>query len=723
MDDYLKGLNSKQLEAVTTTEGYIRIVAGAGTGKTKVLVERYVYLVKACGIDPNNILCVTFTNKAAGEMKTRIKGLICDEYEPTLICTYHGFCAKIIRENAGKLFLSKYFQIVDNDQQREILAEIYKKHDLIMDKANFGKMLATIAEYKATHDYVYKMSSTEKMQFLDHISDIYSIVTEEYLQQQKARDVLDFSDLLYFALYLLKKHADVRETWQNRLQYILVDEFQDSSKTEMELIDILSSKYKNLTIVGDPDQCIYEWRGASVDLLVNFDQNHAPTTDVFLNRNYRSTPQILQCANSLISNNFNRLEKELYTKSSNGDDVVCVHSKSDSDEVDCIAKIIKDLVENQQKSYSEIAILYRSSYLSRTLEKGLLAKNIPYVVYGGVAFYERMEIKDIIAYLRLVEYNDDVSFLRIIKKPSRSFGTKKINFLKKLQIENDEDNDIQYSLIELLIKLEEHKNFKAKKIQDFIQAFKRIKEIKDTVSVFELVDMICNKFGYEKYLRELGDEERLDNLIEFKRMVFEYEADYDEKLTLSEFLREIALNNAEKGETKKDAVKLMTIHASKGLEFPVVFLIGLSEGIFPSSKSLEARKMAGLEEERRLCYVAITRARERLFLMESEGVTYTGISKLPSRFLTEIGEENYKTIGEISGDLKLQTTEYILSHTPLDCGTVTELIGKKLNHPSFGIGQIVSVDVDSQSCLVQFDSQQYPRNLLIRYINKLKNAA
>lgn len=716
-------LNEKQKEAVINTEGFIRIVAGAGTGKTKVLVERYAYLVNECGIDPNNILCVTFTNKAAGEMKTRIKGLIGDGYEPPLICTYHGFCAKILRENSNKLFMTKNSQIIDNEQQRAILSEIYKKHDLKMDKANFGKILKIIALYKATHDYVPLLCSTKRKQILENVSDIYSRITEEYLQNQKAKYTLDFNDLLYYAIYLLKNHADVREELQNRLQYILVDEFQDSSKTEMELIDILSAKYKNLTIVGDPDQCIYEWRGASVDLLVNFDKEHVPTKDIVLSQNYRSTPQILQCANSLISKNLNRLEKNLYTNSLAGDQVIHVHSKNDMDEVDYIAKTIKDLVEKQNRSYSGIAILYRSSHLSRIVEKGLLEKNIPYFIYGGVGFYERMEIKDIIAYLRLVEYDDDVSFLRIIKKPSRSFGIKKIQLLQKMQIEYDEKADTQYSLIELLIKHSDYKDFKGQKIQDFIKAYKKIKELKDTISVSELVDMICTEFGYEKYLRELGDEERLDNLIEFKRMVFEFETDYDEKLTLNEFLREIALNIAEKGETKKDTVKLMTIHASKGLEFPVVFLIGLSEGIFPSSKSLETRKLAGLEEERRLCYVAITRARERLFLMESEGLSYTGISKLPSRFLTEIGEENYIIIGEISDHLKYQVNDYVSSHTPIDDADVNKLIGKTVSHPAFGIGQIVSVDIETQSCSVKFDSQPYQRNLLISYVKNLNTAA
>ena len=299
--DYLLKLNEKQLEAVTSTEGYLRVIAGAGSGKTKLLVSRYAYLVKEYGIDSSNILCVTFTNKAAGEMKRRIRALIGGEYDTSLICTYHGFCVRVLREDVEKIFFPKEFQIIDNTQQKAILGEIYQKFELKLDHGSFEKIVRQISRYKTLNrNYVAKMCCTDKMQILEEINTLDDQIIEAYLQHQKQIYAMDFNDLLYFTIDVFSRCEDVLVKWQDRLNYIQVDEFQDSSKTEMQLINMLSQKHKNLMIVGDPDQNIYEWRGSNVNLLVDFDKTHIPTKTVFLNQNYRSTPQILKCANTLI---------------------------------------------------------------------------------------------------------------------------------------------------------------------------------------------------------------------------------------------------------------------------------------------------------------------------------------------------------------------------------------------------------------------------------------
>lgn len=716
--DLLSDLNSKQQEAVKRTEGFVRVIAGAGSGKTKLLVSRYAYLVSICGVDPQNILCVTFTNKAAAEMKKRVRALIGEGYDTGLICTYHGFCARLLREDPEKLFLTRNFQIIDGAQQRSILGDIYQKYELKLDNASFGSILKRIALYKATHAYVPRICSPENIQISETIEDLYSRITEEYMQRQKAIYALDFEDLLQFALYLLRTDPEVREKWQNRLNYIQVDEFQDSSGTEMMLIDILSEKYANLLIVGDPDQNIYEWRGSSVELLVDFDQTHIPTETIYLNQNYRSTPEILRCANSVIAHNKMRLEKELYTRLPGGDAVMHFHSKNDEDELKTIVDNIKTISKRQKNGFSDIAILYRSAFLSRMIEKKLAENNIPYEIYGGVRFFDRMEIQDLIAFLRHIAFEDDLSFIRIINKPRRKFGRVKLNALRDMQEAYNDATESHRTLYRTLIDYQEDKAFAGSGIKRFIDATEAIRAQKNKLRIPEIVNRVCCDFGYEKYIRELGDEERLDNLTEFKRIADEFENSFGEELSLEAFLQQIALQKGEGTGDTVHAVNLMTIHAAKGLEFPVVFVVGLTEGIFPSSKAIEERKEAGLEEERRLCYVAITRARENLFLMDSEGLSQSGMQKLPSRFLHEIGEENYTRIGVISDEAEQEAESRKRTNAPSDSKTVSANAGQEVEHPVFGRGKILSVNQKTGSCLVQFERFDMPRNMMLRYFEK-----
>lgn len=719
-------LNDKQTLAVQNTEGYVRVIAGAGSGKTKLLVSRYAYLVKEYGIDSANILCVTFTNKAAAEMKKRITNLIGPEYSTSLICTYHGFCARLIRDNPEKLFLTKGFQIIDTYQQKTIMEEIFAKYELKLDYANFQSIMKKIGQKKQDLSYVPKMSNADKVQILPEIIDQTDQIIEDYMQRQKAIYSLDFTDLMSYALYLLINDEEVRNKWQERLNYIMVDEFQDSSSTEMKLIDILSARYQNLMIVGDPDQNIYEWRGSDVKLLVDFDKTHPGTKTIILNQNYRSTPQILKCANVLIEKNNLRLKKDLFTNSESGVVVKHIHSKSEEEEVSYIVKEIKEIKKLHNKSYSDFAILYRSSFLSRVIERKLVEENIPYEIFGGVKFYQRMEIQDVIAYLRVIAFNDDLSFKRIINTPRRQFGRVRVAALETIRENNDmtlfDQEDLQKkTLYEVLQTHLGDPAFNGSGGGAFISLIENMKNLKDKIKISELVNCVCIESGYEQYIRELGDEERLDNLSEFKRIANEFENGFGEDVSLETFLQQIAIMSAEDSEKPCESVKLMTIHASKGLEFPVVFILGFSEGIFPSSKTIEERKKLGLEEERRLCYVAITRAQEILYLMDSEGQSQQGIKKLPSRFLYEIGEENYQRIGRISDDLERESWGYIhrLNREMIEELPAPQNDGiQMIEHHIFGKGRVLSFDSKRKVYSVQFDSVREPRAINADYFNQ-----
>lgn len=742
-DDIFEKLNDKQREAVLETEGYVRVIAGAGSGKTKLLVSRYAYLVRDYGIDSANILCVTFTNKAAGEMKKRIRALIGDEYDTTLICTYHGFCNRLLRENSEKLFLNKQFQIIDGYQQKAIMTEIYQKFELKLDYASFESILHKLGAFKSNPAYVPRICNPMPCQIMEKIETQDDEIMEEFMQRQKATYALDFNDLIAFAIHVLENHEDVKTKWQERLNYIMVDEFQDSSSTEMKLIEILSEKYGNLLIVGDPDQNIYEWRGSDVKLLVDFDKEHVPTKTIFLNQNYRSTPEILKCANTLIEKNELRLKKDLFTQNPSGAAVKHYHSKNDFEEMDQVIDNIKKLSQKEGLRYSDFAILYRSGFLSRIAEKKLVERNIPYEIFGGVKFYQRMEILDVLAYLKLIAFDDDTSFKRIVNTPRRRFGRAKLNYLEQLRdgssieiettrqislFDTDDDRENmrdahgQGSLFATLKGCRGNRELCNDDICHFIDFIEEIRQRLSSMRISEIVNTTTSQSGYESYIRGLGDEERLDNLAEFKRISNEFEREFGENLTLEEFLQQIALQSGEDEDSSKDTVKLMTIHSAKGLEFPVVFILGFTEGIFPSSKTMEERKKLGLEEERRLCYVAITRAEKHLFLMDSEGVSPKGIKKLCSRFLDEIGEGNYERIGKIPDELLQESRSYISKlNRENQIGRISvsdKKVGDTVEHHAFGSGVITGIDDKRGSYVIRFDGMAQPRSISKSYFEQ-----
>ena len=705
--NYLEELNQDQLESVKTTEGYLRVIAGAGSGKTKLLVSRYVYLVSEYGINPANVLCVTFTNKAAREMKQRIKLLLGQDFDSSLICTYHGFCARVLREDSDKIFYPKNFQILDGDSQKGLLEDIYQQFELKLDHASFEKIIKRIGGHKKDYSYVEKMCSTNPCQVLDKIETLDDQIVEEYFQRQMRAYALDFLDLLNFTLYLFSKSDEVREKWQDKLNYIQVDEFQDSSTKELALIDMLSAKYKNLMIVGDPDQNIYEWRGSDVKLLVDFDKSHENCQTNYLTRNYRSTSKILQCANTLIEKNKYRLKKDLYTINDEGADVLYYHEKNEHKEAERIVSIIKTL-KNAGYNYSDFAVLYRSGFLSWPIEKKLNEEAIPYEIFGGVKFYRRMEIQDIIAYLRLICFDDDIAFKRIVNKPRRRFGKAKMQKLITIRQEDE-------SLFDTLRKNLDDETIKKSEAADFVKLICDMRQRVLIDGVSDFVSALCVESGYENYIKELGDMERFDNLTEFKRMIIEQEKSEGEELSMEDFLGRIALQTDEDSLDDKDSIKLMTIHSSKGLEFPVVFLMGVSENVFPSPKTIEERGELGMEEERRLCYVAITRAKDCLIITEAEGISPRGKPKTPSRFLKDIGFENFKSFGINTEETSTQSFEKGLAK---DSDLPDMTVGQIVTHPIFGQGEIVSINENGTNCKIKFLNDGKERNLSTSFFGK-----
>jgi DNA helicase-2/ATP-dependent DNA helicase PcrA len=694
------GLNEYQKEAITTTEGYVRVIAGAGSGKTKALTNRYAYIVSNLGIHPSKVLCVTFTNKAAQEMKNRVRKIIGDGYDTGLITTYHGFCVRVLREDINHQHYPKDFIILDNEDQKAILRDIYEELNLSLKYDSFKEILKMISQKKLNAEYVRMLASLESKINPEEALDLHQKIFLMYLRKQKKVFGLDFDDLINFTFILFKDFPDVLEKWQDRLHYIQVDEFQDSSSRQFFLVQRLSEKNNNLFVVGDPDQTIYEWRGARPEFLVDFDKTYPSSKTIFLNQNYRSTPEVLCVGNSIIKRNQLRVDKDMFTNNPPGLKVIHYHGKTEEDEAKWIADRIEFVVKNHDARYSDIAILYRAHYLSRYIEQGLIKAGISYTIYGGIRFFERKEIKDILAYLRLLTYGDDLSFIRMVNIPKRRIGKEKVDFLKK---KSEEENS---TLFETLKKYQTDSLFEKTKAKELITAIEDIRKVYKDMKVSDVVQLVLGETGYEKYLREDGDQDRLDNLAELNNSIVNYEENIGEETTLENYLRQIALyTDLDKNEAKNN-VKLMTIHIAKGLEFSYVFLSGLFEGAFPNSRALESRNKRALEEERRLAYVAITRAMKELYLTESEGIAAYGKTKYPSRFIFEIKEGLCDQVGFIDEDLVREANEFIeSSNKKLENAVVGSMYneGDIVLHHIFGKGIIEKINTEEKTYLVKFD--------------------
>ena len=701
MDDIFASLNPKQSEAVRATEGRVRIVAGAGSGKTRVLAHRYAYIVNELGVDPSNILCMTFTNKAAQEMKTRIAKMVHAAHVNDFVCTIHGFCVKVLRREIHRIGYPKNFSIIDEEDTKSLAKQVMEERELDRTAATVKQFLKGVQNFKYESFYKAPMSYIDNIILNKKSPEEEINDAERFIQLQLKSFSLDFNDIILFTLHIFNNFSDALDYWRKQLNYIMVDEVQDCSFTDWEIINTISVEYNNLFVVGDPDQAIYEWRGAKPKYFINFQAD----TDIILNENYRSTPDILNVANSIIANNVNRIPKDLFTQKQHDQITIHHHAKSEKEECDWIAKQIEILTKKGCVN-SDIAILYRASFQSREIEQALLRKHIKYVVWGGIRFFERKEIKDSLAYLRLVAYQDDLSFIRVINTPSRKFGKAKLATLQKLAKEEG---------ISLYAALKNHiqdKDFNKEDIIRFIEMIEDCRKAKESTNISDLLDYLLLESGLKDLLREDEDEDRLENVQELSNSIMYYEkVNVNEEISLETYLQDIALYTNADYKEDGETVKLMTIHQSKGLEFPYVFICGVSEGMFPNHRSIRERKTPALEEERRLMYVAITRAEKAVFLTESEGFDYVRkSSRCPSRFLMEIDPKIVKVDGDISPELWQSTQDLVRK---LDEEISSSFIpeeeeeqlkpGDTVTHKIFGEGVILEFDENRNSFKVDFN--------------------
>lgn len=618
-------LNDKQKEAVIDESKHLRIIAGAGSGKTRVLTMRIAYLIEQKHINPKNVLAITFTNKAANEMKNRISEMLGEAGDGAFISTIHSLCVRILKEEIGVFGYPKNFTIVDADDQKTILKEAYKEFNIDKKDLSYGSALDYIANCKYEElSYEKAMDQAYGEKKLVDKANVYKY----YDERLKSLYALDFDDLILFTVRLFKLHKDILKKWSSKFIYIHVDEFQDIDKTQYELIKLLSSTHDNVYVVGDPDQTIYTWRGADVNIIVNFDKDFKNTKTIILNQNYRSTNNILEGANSLIKYNKSRVPKDLFSENGDGDKIVHKTLPDETSEAYYIVSCIQSLLK-QGYEYNDIAILYRSNYLSREVEKVFIENRIPYVIYGGIRFYERMEVKDILSYLRLIVTGDDLAFQRVINQPKRGIGQKSIDTIFSLAKENN------ISMYEVVKQGLFAKNQSV--LESFVDMVERWKSSLDGKPLEEVLTDVFEQSGYRSMLEKENETERIENVKSLIDDIKDYQETYPGS-TLADYLSMISLYTDKANTDGSASVSLMTIHASKGLEFKVVFVVGLSEGIFPSERTMLEQK--GVEEERRLAYVAYTRAKEKLTLTDTSSFSYVvNSAKTTSRFVNEVDEK------------------------------------------------------------------------------------
>ena len=642
MNPLLTGMNDKQAEAVQTTEGPLLIMAGAGSGKTRVLTHRIAYLIDEKMINPWNILAITFTNKAAREMRERAMALNPATSE-TLIATFHSMCVRILRREADHIGYNRNFTIVDPGEQRTLMKRILKNLNLDPKKWNERAILGTISNAK--NDLL------DEVAYEHHAGDMYTQIVSKcykaYQEELRRSEAMDFDDLIMMTLRLFDKNPDVLAYYQQRYQYIHVDEYQDTNHAQYQLVKLLASRFKNICVVGDADQSIYGWRGADMQNILDFEKDYPEAKVVLLEENYRSTKKILQAANEVIKNNRNRRPKKLWTQNDDGEQIVYYRANDERDEAVFVASTIDNIIREEGKNFKDFAVLYRTNAQSRTIEEALLKSNIPYTMVGGTKFYSRKEIRDAISYLNLIANPaDNISFERVVNEPKRGVGPGTLEKIRNFAYEQN------MSLLDASanIMLSPIKGKAAQGVYDFANMILNLRDQLDGLSITEAVEAVLDKSGYLDALsmqQTLESQARIENIEEFMSVTKNFDetnTDGTEDETgidrLGRFLNDLALiADTDDGDMEAAEVTLMTLHAAKGLEFPVVFLIGMEEGVFPLSRASE--EPDELEEERRLAYVGITRAEEILFLTNANTRTLFGKTSYnrPSRFLREISDD------------------------------------------------------------------------------------
>lgn len=727
MNNMLDKLNERQKEAVLATEGPVLVLAGAGSGKTTVLVNRIAYMISEKHIRPWNILAITFTNKAAREMKDRIERLLGDTAKDMWIATFHSVCVRILRSCIDLLGYSRDFVIYDTADTKTVMKECLRELDIDEKSFPVRNVLSIISNAKndlmdaATFENVYKS---------DYRMSIIAKIYYRYQTKLRKNNAVDFDDIILNTVKILSENPDVLSKYQDKFQYILVDEYQDTNNSQYLLINLLAQANRNLCVVGDDDQSIYKFRGANIGNILNFEDDYSDVQKITLDQNYRSTQNILDAANSVISNNKGRMGKSLWTSNGDGNKVFVYTGTNEYDEARYIARQIKKHFD-EQGSFSDCAILYRTNAQSRVIEEMLMRESVPYKVLSGLRFYDRKEIKDIIAYLRVVyNPNDDVSLARIINEPKRKIGNATLEKTRNIAREKET------SLYDVISHADDYPEFKTaiKKLLGFSEIIQSLIKLKDTVTIEDLTGRILNDTGYMPALVMEDTTEsktRIENLGEFISVITEFEKNEETGNTLGEFLENISLVSDIDGyDENEDSAVLMTIHSAKGLEFPIVFLSGLEEGLFPGMRSMESDD--DIEEERRLCYVAITRAKEQLYITKTISRTIHGktMPTTASRFFKEIPVEYLEDkttlqpkVAKVMQDLGVRNASAPKKEVYMTKGFGSSVkssgstdyskfkAGDAVEHRTFGRGEILKATPCGNDCIleIQFESIGFKR--------------
>ncbi|MGN7297322.1 DNA helicase PcrA [Ferdinandcohnia sp. SAFN-114] len=729
----LSGLNEEQQEAVKATDGPLLIMAGAGSGKTRVLTHRIAYLMVEKEVAPWNILAITFTNKAAREMKDRVQAILGGAAEDIWISTFHSMCVRILRRDIDRMGYNRNFSILDTTDQLSVIKNILKEKNIDPKKFDPRTILGTISSAKNELQTPEEYEKTAGGMYEQIVSDVYKL----YQKRLRKNQALDFDDLIMTTIQLFQRVPEVLEFYQRKFQYIHVDEYQDTNRAQYMLVKLLASRFRNLCVVGDSDQSIYRWRGADITNILSFEKDYKNAKVILLEQNYRSTKRILQAANVVIQNNMNRKPKNLWTENDEGKKLLYYRADSESGEAQFVAGKIRELVDGGQRTFKDIAILYRTNAQSRVMEEVLLKSNINYQIVGGIKFYDRKEIKDILAYLRTIANpDDDISLTRIINVPKRGIGATSIDKIANYAIAQD------LSMFQALQEVEQiglsAKITKA--LREFRDLINNWVQMQDYLSVTELVENVLEKTEYVEILKAektLESQSRIENIEEFLSVTQNFEKTNDDK-SLVAFLTDLALvadiDKLEEDENdKNNAVVLMTLHSAKGLEFPVVFLMGMEEGVFPHSRSL--MEEAEMEEERRLAYVGITRAEEELYLSNAQMRTLYGRTSMNpvSRFIAEIPEDLLEDLGQqrrqqmrtpfssSSSPSPAKQPERRVFSRPVAQSTggdeIGWKVGDKAEHKKWGIGTVVSVkgEGESKELDIAFPSPTGIKRLLAKF--------
>nr|WP_309101430.1 DNA helicase PcrA [Fredinandcohnia onubensis] len=729
----LSGLNEQQQEAVKATDGPLLIMAGAGSGKTRVLTHRIAYLMVEKQVAPWNILAITFTNKAAREMKDRVQAILGGAAEDIWISTFHSMCVRILRRDIDRMGFNRNFSILDTTDQLSVIKNILKEKNIDPKKFDPRTILGTISSAKNELQTPEEYEKTAGGMYEQIVSDVYKL----YQKRLRKNQALDFDDLIMTTIQLFQRVPEVLEFYQRKFQYIHVDEYQDTNRAQYMLVKLLASRFRNLCVVGDSDQSIYRWRGADIANILSFEKDYKNAKVILLEQNYRSTKRILQAANVVIQNNMNRKPKNLWTENDEGKKLLYYRADSEAGEAQFVAGKIRELVDGGQRTYKDIAILYRTNAQSRVMEEVLLKSNINYQIVGGIKFYDRKEIKDILAYLRTIANpDDDISLTRIINVPKRGIGATSIDKIANYAIAQD------LSIFQALQEVEQI-GLSAKitnSLREFRDLINNWVQMQDYLSVTELVENVLEKTEYVEILKAektLESQSRIENIEEFLSVTQNFEKTNDDK-SLVAFLTDLALvadiDKLEEDENdKNNAVVLMTLHSAKGLEFPVVFLMGMEEGVFPHSRSL--MEEAEMEEERRLAYVGITRAEEELYLSNAQMRTLYGRTSMNpvSRFIAEIPEDLLEDLGQqrrqqmrtpfssSSSPSPAKQPERRVFSRPVAQSTggdeIGWKVGDKAEHKKWGIGTVVSVkgEGESKELDIAFPSPTGIKRLLAKF--------